>query len=75
MLFCQDLAAFGDVLRAWDYLLGDDVGCKRAIMNLCSAMVLVRRRWGKRLGLRVRGKCAPIDLSPSAPPRTCAASC
>ena len=41
VLFSQDLENFSDVLRVWDYLLGDEVGCKKAIMNLCSALMLV----------------------------------
>lgn len=43
VLFCQDIERLADLLRTWDYLLGDEEGCKDALLRLCSAMLLRNR--------------------------------
>jgi hypothetical protein len=42
VLFSQDMERLEDVLRVWDFLFGDPLGCKDAVMRFCCALLLVR---------------------------------
>ena len=54
VLFAHDIERLEEVQRVWDFLLGDPGGCKDAVMRVCAALVLVRRRVCHRFELRTQ---------------------